>query len=253
MLYAAEPTIRMLPNGRRKLNTQKFFLCKLNLKKIKQTKKAVCCQDHIHCCPEGTRCDLKAQSCVSTNGEARAWSVKATAKQMLPKLVQSEPKLAEPPVICKDNSTCPPLSTCCEFGEGMYACCQYDEAVCCDEYCCLKGFTCGVEIGDCVDPRKLRRTFNWHRIELKAAQSLELLHSESFLNVVPEAVCPGGEVPCDQGTCCQKGDSSYACCPYEKGTCCGSHGYCCPQGYTCDPKMETCTLNGDDDAKFGLN
>ena len=27
------------------------------------------------------------------------------------------------------------------------------------------------------------------------------------------------------------------------GTCCGTHGFCCPQKYTCDDKLEACTLN----------
>lgn len=30
---------------------------------------AVCCLDHIHCCPAGTQCDLSHSTCVSAQGE----------------------------------------------------------------------------------------------------------------------------------------------------------------------------------------
>ena len=61
-------------------------------------------------------------------------------------------------------------------------------------------------------------------------------------NKISKDECPGS---CsNSSTCCQTVTGNFACCPYNKGTCCGTHGYCCPEGYTCDdPNKETCLLS----------
>lgn len=78
-----------------------------------------------------------------------------------------------------------------------------------------------------------------HRIELKAEQMPQVEENSA-------SAC-SLSTPCkNTTTCCDKPDGSYSCCPYPNGICCGSHGYCCPDGYSCaDPKLETCVLNDD--------
>jgi hypothetical protein len=148
----------------------------------------------------------------------------------------------EQPVICKDNSTCAPLSTCCKMNNQEYGCCKYSEAECCERHCCPKGTSCGRRVGECK-PKPNTRMLNWHSVEIKAQK----FDTDSSVGT-PNArvyVCPGSETQCSNGTCCLKPDSTFSCCPYYNGTCCGSHGWCCPQDYTCDPKAEACIYNDD--------
>ena len=42
---------------------------------------AVCCSDHLHCCPEGHTCNLQAQSCDQQNTRSVPWFKKRPALQ----------------------------------------------------------------------------------------------------------------------------------------------------------------------------
>ncbi len=159
------------------------------------------------------------------------------------KSLSSPSKVLEQPIVCKDNSTCNPLSTCCKMTNGEYGCCKYFEAECCENHCCPKGLSCGGKFGECLPKIKTLKT-NWHTIELKALKLDDDSSSFGITNT-RDYVCPGGETQCNNGTCCAKADTTYSCCPYLNGTCCGTHGWCCPQDYTCDPKAEACIYNDD--------
>uniref|UniRef100_A0A3Q3IYS9 Granulins domain-containing protein n=1 Tax=Monopterus albus TaxID=43700 RepID=A0A3Q3IYS9_MONAL len=74
---------------------------------------AVCCEDHLHCCPHGTICNLAAFTCDYATGNALV------------------PWLANTPVFplltdnnkCDESTSCPGSSTCCKTAGGTWACC----------------------------------------------------------------------------------------------------------------------------------
>lgn len=79
---------------------------------------AVCCDDHVHCCPHDTVCNLEAQTCDSQSGGGPPlrWVEKAPA-------LTSE----APDEQCDEHTTCPGDSTCCKMASGQWACCPLPE------------------------------------------------------------------------------------------------------------------------------
>ncbi|CAF1271160.1 unnamed protein product [Adineta ricciae] len=89
---------------------------------------AVCCSDHLHCCPSGYTCDTEHSRC----------------KKKFDRPVNDVP--------CPGgSSSCPDGSTCCKLQSGDYGCCPLDDAVCCSDHlhCCPHGYTCDVEHSRC--------------------------------------------------------------------------------------------------------
>ena len=75
--------------------------------------KAVCCADHVHCCPSGYTCDTSSGQC-SKGNEITNWLQKVPA-------ITSEVSVGK---TCPDGqSQCNILETCCELASGQYGCC----------------------------------------------------------------------------------------------------------------------------------
>ena len=84
----------------------------------------MCCSDGQHCCPHGTKCDVKAGRCLSTDGNAVTipWSTKTPASTAS-NLVQQLNTDSVGRKRCNESSvTCPNPDTCCKSGE-TYGCC----------------------------------------------------------------------------------------------------------------------------------
>uniref|UniRef100_A0AAQ5YRI6 Granulins domain-containing protein n=1 Tax=Amphiprion ocellaris TaxID=80972 RepID=A0AAQ5YRI6_AMPOC len=75
---------------------------------------AVCCDDHIHCCPHGTVCNLAAETCDDPSGSSPSlrWLAKVSA-------VTSQAKDEK----CDKQTMCPGGTTCCKKNSGQWACC----------------------------------------------------------------------------------------------------------------------------------
>lgn len=75
---------------------------------------AVCCEDHLHCCPHGTVCNLEAETCDDPSGflASLPWVAKVSA---LTSEAQDEK--------CDTQTMCPGGTTCCKKGSGQWACC----------------------------------------------------------------------------------------------------------------------------------
>ncbi|KAJ8251807.1 hypothetical protein GJAV_G00225640 [Gymnothorax javanicus] len=171
-------------------------------------KDAVCCSDHLHCCPSGTTCDLEHLTCVSATSQTPL--VKTTA--------------ASKDVDCPDGTKCPEDSTCCELANGTYACCMLENAVCCKDHvhCCPQGTTCDVAAGTCDDA-------------LSSIPWLEKLPSRPRRpNKAQNVSCDSQHACPDGSTCCKREGGDWACCPLPEAVCCEDHVHCCPQGTTCD-------------------
>ena len=52
--------------------------------------------------------------------------------------------------------------------------------------------------------------------------------------------CPDGTYCGSKETCCEMTDGSYGCCPYKNAVCCEDKSNCCPNGYICNLKQQSC-------------
>ncbi|KAM9838109.1 granulin b isoform 2-T3 [Aulostomus maculatus] len=193
--------------------------------------KAVCCDDHAHCCPHGTVCNMEAETCDDPRGvmPSRPWVVKVPA--MTPE-VQDEK--------CDRQTMCPGGTTCCKQDSGQWACCPLPQAVCCNdhEHCCPKGYKCNVAEQTCDKPGHL---------------SLPWVQKIAALQTFPSGAVAAAPRPprnmCDTQTSCPRGTTccfmnstqKWGCCPLPKAVCCHDGEHCCPSGHTCEPHRSSCS------------
>lgn len=182
---------------------------------------AVCCADHIHCCPNGYICDVQAGVC-------HKGSISIPLVTKMPTIVKGEAS----DVQCDGTVKCESGMTCCRNTSGQWDCCPLPQAVCCEDkvHCCPNGYTCDVEQGSCL---KNAASFSWTASKAAMVKSLE--KSRTLAIKCDEAVsCPAGS------TCCQRRSGGWGCCPLTAAVCCADHEHCCPNGYTCNLKAGTC-------------
>ncbi|XP_069093994.1 progranulin isoform X6 [Pleurodeles waltl] len=194
--------------------------------------KAVCCSDHVHCCPNGYTCNVEQESCVQ-GGLSVPWFRKDAAN------VDGPPHSRLVP--CDDTASCPDGNTCCKSESGTWACCPLAGAVCCSDHvhCCPHGYTCDVEQGSCIQGNNSIPFLTKIRAHIK-----EMPHS-SIVPCDETFSCPNGN------TCCRTASGEWGCCPTEKAVCCSDHVHCCPNGYTCNVEQQSCT-RGDEEIPFLL-
>lgn len=218
--------------------------------------KAVCCEDMIHCCPEGSTCDTKRNKCISpANQQLPMWfkfpahktadwenqteevqsttTLFASSSTGMTTKADTSPfsKTGSTDVPCDDTNVCPDGSTCCKTKEGNWACCPFTEAVCCDDHlhCCPHGKTCDLLTRACVN--SLGSVPWMTKFPPKVLEA-----EEDAANVTCDAShsCPDGT------TCCTTSTGDWQCCPFPQAVCCDDHVHCCPNGYTCDLAEKTC-------------
>ncbi|XP_012942579.1 fibrillin-3 isoform X2 [Aplysia californica] len=191
---------------------------------------ATCCSDHLHCCPNGYKCDVAHGKCLR-GGDILSWMTKKVATPISPKAEVDR-------VVCPGGSSfCPDGSTCCQLSSGQYGCCPRPSATCCSDHlhCCPNGYKCDVAHGKCI----------------RGGDILSWFDKEPATEIAPKpevehVVCPGGTSYCPDGTtCCQLASGQYGCCPLPSATCCSDHLHCCPNGYKCDVAHGKCIRGGD--------
>lgn len=188
--------------------------------------KAVCCDDHLHCCPHGTICNLAASTCDDPYGNTvMPWVGKVP---VFPLLTDNSK--------CDKSTSCPGTSTCCKTESGAWACCPLPQAVCCDDHvhCCPHGTVCNLEAETCDDPSGFLASLRW--VEKESALTSEVEEEKCD----KQTMCPGGT------TCCKKDSGQWACCPLPQAMCCNDHEHCCPKGYKCNVAEQTCDKPGSD-------
>ncbi|XP_027011582.2 granulin b isoform X2 [Tachysurus fulvidraco] len=181
---------------------------------------AVCCEDHLHCCPHNTVCNVQAGTCDSASDRSSTvpWVTKIPAVVMV-----SEKEH------CDETSACPTGTTCCKQKSGTWACCLLPRAVCCGDgdHCCPSGYTCGKEKPTCT----------------KGNLELPWFKKQPAISVTSGI----GDVKCDDTTscatgttCCRLRTEEWGCCPLAQAVCCADREHCCPHDYTCDLQSGTC-------------
>ncbi|KAH0512159.1 Granulins protein [Microtus ochrogaster] len=174
---------------------------------------AICCSDHLHCCPQDTVCDLIQSKCLS----------KDYTTDLLTKL----PGYPVKDVKCDTEVSCPDGYTCCRLASGAWGCCPFTKAVCCEDgqHCCPNGYTCNVKARTCE----------------KDVRSIQASAPLTFGPKVGDVECGGGHFCHDNQTCCRDSRGGWACCPYVKGSCCADGRHCCPTGFHCSAKGTKCS------------
>ncbi|XP_024913512.1 granulin b isoform X2 [Cynoglossus semilaevis] len=193
---------------------------------------AECCADHLHCCYEGTLCDLVHKKCVNKT-VSLPWLRRLPAKQAFSVSQLSESLKV---VVCPgDDATCPDNSTCCQLHGGNWGCCPLPKAVCCGDkhHCCPEATTCDITKQKCVSA------------SLESFPMLEKLpalqNKDNSDEGVVSVTCPGGKSSCpDSYTCCLLTSGDYGCCPYTEAVCCSDQLHCCPSHTECDVKRGVC-------------
>uniref|UniRef100_A0A9J7XC85 Granulin a n=1 Tax=Cyprinus carpio carpio TaxID=630221 RepID=A0A9J7XC85_CYPCA len=216
--------------------------------------KAVCCDDKIHCCPEGSVCDVVGSKCMSTNQELPMWAkfparLRAEWEDHKPAEMRSEAELtttrqnttagiqmttlagALPESMCKfvhasdvpcnDTVACPDGNTCCKT-KGEWGCCPLPQAVCCDDFihCCPHGSTCNVATGSCDESSGSKPWFE--KLPVKPISSQNVTTQNNTILFVLKLVC-----------CFLKEDGAAA-------VCCDDFIHCCPHGTTCNVAAGSC-------------
>ncbi|XP_063045284.1 granulin a [Engraulis encrasicolus] len=198
---------------------------------------AVCCDDHIHCCPHGSTCNLPAQTCDSAEGSIPMLSklpVQGQGSRNMP-ILPDEFSLTPPTMSqCDHTSSCPHRTTCCFMEkEKTWGCCPFPNALCCKdgEHCCPQGYQCDMDATTCT---KGEVTIPWYN--KMAAQST--LPSPS--QPIAAETCNATSQCSADSSCCQLSDGKMGCCPLTEAVCCADQAHCCPRGYSCNLEADSC-------------
>ncbi|XP_026064028.1 granulin a isoform X3 [Carassius auratus] len=191
---------------------------------------AVCCDDFIHCCPHGQKCNTAAGTCEDSSG-SQPWFEKLPVK-----LISSQNVAVTQDVPCNDTAACPDGNTCCKTKEGEWACCPLPEAVCCDDFihCCPHGQKCNTAAGTCEDSTGSQPWFEKMPVKLISSQNVAVTQVHSDVPCNDTAACPDGN------TCCKTQEGEWACCPLPEAVCCDDFTHCCPHGQKCNTAAGTC-------------
>lgn len=210
---------------------------------------AVCCSDKLHCCPQGTTCDDKKESCPS-----------ADQSHPMVLLVRRTERLGLSNMVCPNGvNECPDRNTCCLLLNGEYGCCPLAHAVCCSDgkHCCPEGYVCDSGSGECIN-RQSHPLFELLQNPVNPVEcddgttecpggntccrvqdgkygccplpNATLGHPKELRNVQ----CPDKSVCPDGNTCCISLSGKYGCCPLINASCCDDKIHYCPNGYACD-------------------
>jgi len=189
---------------------------------------AVCCDDHIHCCPQNTKCD--AGMCVQLDKTNVTAKKTFFAKDRDIHCFGSE-------FLCPDNTTC-----CKGIVPGTYGCCPMEDAVCCSDgyHCCPKNTVCDVEAEKCVGKDVMFEMYDSWKSRDQVQDSAIYKPLLKSLNTAL-VICPDPSFTCPvEYTCCKLPNGSWGCCPYPEATCCNDHLHCCPEKMRCDNASQVC-------------
>jgi len=196
---------------------------------------AVCCSDHLHCCPQYTKCDTAHGRCLRGVEESTPWHKKTESRALNATSAAND-------VICDSFSSCPDDTTCCKLPSGSWGCCPIPNAVCCEDHqhCCPSGTKCDTAHGRCTLKSGIK-------IDEELAAKVHLTISKPKSQGYKTVICPDQESYCPDGsTCCALPSGGYGCCPMPRAVCCRDHLHCCPHDSVCDLEHSTCRRQAQD-------
>ncbi|KAI5097065.1 granulin-a isoform X1 [Silurus meridionalis] len=173
-----------------------------------------CCEDHLHCCPEGMLCEMKKSSCTNAT-HSISWAERFPSEHS--RIVQSYRMITSYDAnnmyntVCPDNSFCPWEFSCLKVSE-TYGCCPEAQGIVCSDgkHCCPSDRECTTDSTSCVE------------------------------KTVSDVLCDDTAACPDGSTCCKDGLGGWGCCPLPQAVCCEDFIYCCPQGKKCNHETQSC-------------
>uniref|UniRef100_A0A8C2C0V8 Granulin a n=1 Tax=Cyprinus carpio TaxID=7962 RepID=A0A8C2C0V8_CYPCA len=192
---------------------------------------AVCCEDFIHCCPHGKKCNVALGTCEDPSCSGVPWVEQVPVKPII-----CQDKQMHSDVPCNDTAACPDGSTCCKTKEGGWSCCPLPQAVCCDDFihCCPHGTTCNLAAGSCDETSGSQPWFEKLPVKLISSHNVAVTQVHSDVPCNDTAACPDGS------TCCKTKEGGWSCCPLPQAVCCDDFIHCCPHGTTCNVAAGSC-------------
>uniref|UniRef100_A0A3Q3F0H4 Granulin b n=1 Tax=Labrus bergylta TaxID=56723 RepID=A0A3Q3F0H4_9LABR len=191
--------------------------------------RAVCCSDREHCCPKGYRCNVAEQTCDKPGALSLPWLQKIPALH-----TENSPAVSAPPPpvrnMCDAQTSCPKDTTCCFMDKTQkWGCCPLPNAVCCKDgnHCCPSSHTCEPHRSSCS---KGPHVIPWFT-------KLSALTEPS---AVTDVKCDDKSSCASGTTCCKLDSGEWGCCPLVKAVCCSDSKNCCPAGFSCDLKSQSC-------------
>uniref|UniRef100_A0A3B1IRE1 Granulin a n=1 Tax=Astyanax mexicanus TaxID=7994 RepID=A0A3B1IRE1_ASTMX len=85
---------------------------------------AVCCEDFLHCCPHGKKCNLAAMTCDDPSGSI-PWLEKKPSRPIGGQN-KEKGKAAAANVSCDSSHFCPASSTCCKDVNAEWSCLELE-------------------------------------------------------------------------------------------------------------------------------
>ncbi|XP_030645642.1 granulin a [Chanos chanos] len=176
----------------------------------------VCCEDHLHCCPEGMLCQMEDSKCSNVT-HTLPWVERSPERQTSIaksfRIISSSPAI-EDDIMCPDKSYCPAEFSCLKLSNA-YGCCPVAQGIVCldRKHCCPKDHQCSTDSSTCVKERE----------------------------PVTAVMCSDGKSECPaQTSCCEAADGGWGCCPMPRAICCEDKVHCCPEDSTCDVESLKC-------------
>lgn len=80
---------------------------------------AVCCKDQLHCCPQGSKCNLDKGTCDNADTYVQFYNKIESKKKFS---TSKEPTIQMSPLICPDKTTCDARATCCKQDADSFGC-----------------------------------------------------------------------------------------------------------------------------------
>ncbi|XP_063693192.1 uncharacterized protein LOC134825040 isoform X3 [Bolinopsis microptera] len=202
---------------------------------------AVCCSDHVHCCPHEMWCDHKTKRCKNPGNSIP-----------MGKKLPAYPKTSQPassvPLGLKVPATKPSsfIDTILKPSSFIDTILKPSSFI--DTILKPKSIPLGVKF---PATKKAAGATNSIPLAVKIPAKMPSLVKVSDLSEVLKPAktshIPSKSVKCDDGsscptgtTCCKLSSGDWGCCPYPKAVCCDDGEHCCPQGYTCDVSGGTC-------------
>ncbi|KAK6311996.1 hypothetical protein J4Q44_G00176600 [Coregonus suidteri] len=241
---------------------------------------AVCCEDHEHCCPHGTTCDLASLACDGPSGPepmvgkvpalttlAPDHEEAATDHQRVQMDDTEPPTDNDEDIPCDESVACQDGTTCCKTQEGGWACCPLPQELprtqCDTHTSCPKDATCCFmkstqKWGCCPLPQAVCCADGEHCCPKDYICDMSKTSCSKGMVVIPwynklaaepddSALAASPSVKCDAqnscpegSSCCQLSTGQWGCCPLCKAVCCADEEHCCPQGYSCNMGSGTC-------------
>ncbi|KAF7636446.1 hypothetical protein Mgra_00004034 [Meloidogyne graminicola] len=181
---------------------------------------AVCCSDHLHCCPHGTECDIIESRCVISNfqkekiKEFPQLSIQTKKHRPKGKMIKAQ-IMKSSTHFCNSwiTSSCSAINKWFILFNKLLANCngQFNEK----------------ELIKCI----INTIYNKCILT-----EINYKGQKDYLMFPFPKICPDKTIcPSTDDTCCPRNDNGiivYDCCSIKKANCC-SDRTCCPYGYSC--------------------